>query len=103
MGIGNIFSGISDFIGIFRRSDDRGDRYLSSYQASTTATSRQEKPKLKKNSSAISSKKQYTPPVKKEQSLQPLWQKPENYDKNACQLIVNCLKQVKLDRAESSV
>ncbi|MBN3921924.1 GUN4 domain-containing protein [Nostoc sp. NMS4] len=103
MGIGDIISGISDFINIFRSSNDSGDNYLSSNWASSTATSKKRKPKHKKNTSATSSKKQYTPPVKKEQPFQPLWQKPENYDQKACQLIVNCLKQVKLDRAESAV
>ncbi|MEH1999469.1 MAG: GUN4 domain-containing protein [Nostoc sp.] len=101
MGIGDIISGISDFF--LRGSHDSGDSYLSSYLASSIATSKKQRSKRKKNSSATSSKKQYTPPVKKEQPLQPLWQKPENYDPKAWQLIVNCLKQVKLNRAESAV
>lgn len=103
MGIGDIISGISDFIDIFRHSHDSRESYSSYYQESSTPTSKKRRPKRKKNTSATSSKKQYTPSVKKEQGLQPLWQKPENYDRKACQLIVNCLKQVKLDLAESAV
>ncbi len=103
MGIRDIISGISDFIDIFRPSHDSRDRYSSSDWGSSTPTSKKQRPKRKKNPSATSSQKQYTPPVKKEQALQPLWQKPEIYDRKACQLIVNCLKQVKLDLAESAV
>ncbi|MEZ2238072.1 GUN4 domain-containing protein [Microcoleus sp.] len=103
MGIRDIISGVSDFIDIFRPSHDSGDRYSSSYWGSSTPTSKKQLPKPKKNPSATSSKKPYTPPIKKEQALQPLWQKPENYDQKACQLIVNCLKQINLDRAESAV
>lgn len=100
MGIRDFISGISDFIDIFRPSYDSGDSYDRAREILSSSTKL--RPKLKKNPSATS-KKQYTPPVKKEQSLQPLWQNTENYDRKACQLIVQCLKEVKLDLAESAV
>ncbi|MBE8969683.1 GUN4 domain-containing protein [Nostocales cyanobacterium LEGE 12452] len=103
MRIGDIISGFSDFIDFFKPRNDTKYSELASSLASSTLTSKKRRSKSKKNRSATSSKKQYIPPIKKEQLLQPLWQKQENYDPKACQLIVNCLKQVKLDRAESAV
>jgi len=103
MGIGDIVSGISNFIDIFRRTDGNEDRYSSYYGNPSPPLSKKRRSKRNKNSSATSSKKQHTPPVKKERPLQPLWQKTENYDQKTCQLIANCLNQVSLDNAESAV
>lgn len=100
MGIGDIISGVSDLIGIFRRSNSSGYSYSS---LTSPPKTRQNKRKKKTSAASSNSPQHHLPPAPQKPSIQPLWQKKEDYDKKALRLIVNCLKRLKLDRAELAV